>query len=307
MKDIIGKVESYLSRMGMPSQVIDELNLNALSPEATSMLGKFVLRREREGALVHGVTLEALSKYKRMRPRAETDTEEDDGSPRADIVIDGTIVDDQSKEMSSVDASLVSPGDIQDQIDKMPEDIEEIRVLINSPGGSVFAAQTMIDMIDDLKGVITVRVRGIAASAGALIAIRVHDELEMSPGSLLMIHQSMVNGMNRQVLAKMDGLLEKIDNDQVNAIYAASGLSREEAKAALVAETWYNDAEAFDAGFTTKPPEAPVRSSGRKRKRKDAQAAVDVTPLGQIGPSQGLSAVGLKAALRARQLFSITQ
>ena len=41
MKDIIGKVESYLSRMGMPSQVIDELNLNALSPEATSMLGKF--------------------------------------------------------------------------------------------------------------------------------------------------------------------------------------------------------------------------------------------------------------------------
>ena len=183
--------------------------------------------------MAYGVREDILAKYKGMRPRAETDTEEEDGSPKADIVIDGTIVDDEWKQNASGDAFLVSPNDVKEQIEKLPEGAEEIRVLINSPGGSVFAAKNMIDMINDLKAVITVRVRGIAASAGALIAIKIHDELEMSSGAFLMVHQAMINGMNRQALAKFDSLLEKIDNDQVNSIYAASALTREEAKAAL--------------------------------------------------------------------------
>ena len=116
----------------------------------------------------------------------------------ADIVIDGVITDDQSKEMASAEAGMVSPADVQKQIDAIPEGTDEVRVLINSPGGSVFAAQTMIDQLNDVKGAMIVRVRGIAASAGALIAIRSNDEMEMSPGSFLMTHSAMINGANSQ-------------------------------------------------------------------------------------------------------------
>ena len=186
MDNVAGKVESYLSRMGMPSQVIDELNFSGLSPEATALLGQFIMRRERESALIHGVMPEALAKYKRIRPRAATDETEDDGSPRAQIVIDGTIVDDEAKEMASSEAAMVSPSDLQAQIDALPEDADEIRVLINSPGGSVFAAMTMIDMLNDLKGAITVRVQG---------------------------HRSLGSGNHRHPLARRDGDVPRVAPD----------------------------------------------------------------------------------------------
>ena len=307
MSDIISKAEDYLRRTGMHTDLIDAINLSALPEEVVPLLGQYLYRREREMSLLHdGVTPKALAKWKRIRPRAETDETEDDGSPRADIVIDGVITDDQSKEMASAEAGMVSPADVQKQIDAIPEGTDEVRVLINSPGGSVFAAQTMIDQLNDVKGAMIVRIRGIAASAGALIAIRSNDEMEMSAGSFLMTHSSMLNGMNSQQLADAIGILEKVDEGQVDAVYAASTLTKEEARASIAKETWYSDKEAFEAGFLARPPESPVRSGGKKKRRTEAEAKSDVvpSPLGQPGPSQGLSAVGRNAMFRARQLFS---
>jgi len=304
MSTVAGKCRDYLRRMSLPEAVIEELNLDDLSEDATRSLHQFMMRRERESAYCHGVMPDALAKYKQIRPRAETDDEEDDGSPRADIVLDGVIVDDATKEASSEEAGMVSPLDLKEQIDALPEGKDSVRVLLNSPGGSFFAAVTMADMLDDLKDVaIVVRVRGVAASAAAYIALRIHDELEMASGSFLMVHRGTVNGWNRGDLEKLDSMLAKVDAEQVQTVYAASNMKSEaDAIAAIDAETWYSAADAWEAGFTTSPPEPAARNK-RKKVRTEARSDV-LSGLGQPGPSQGLSAAGLRAMLRARQIFS---
>jgi ATP-dependent Clp protease protease subunit len=63
----------------------------------------------------------------------------------------------------------------------------DITVWINSPGGDVFAAAQIYNMLRDYKGKVTVKIDGIAASAASVIAMA-GDSVLMSPVSMLMIH-----------------------------------------------------------------------------------------------------------------------
>ena len=66
----------------------------------------------------------------------------------------------------------------------------DITVWINSPGGDVFAASQIYNMLMDYPGKVTVKIDGIAASAASVIAMAA-DEVLMSPVSMLMIHNPM--------------------------------------------------------------------------------------------------------------------
>jgi len=62
-----------------------------------------------------------------------------------------------------------------------------ITVWINSPGGDVFAAAQIYNMLMDYTGNVTVKIDGLAASAASVIAMAGGD-VYMSPVSMLMIH-----------------------------------------------------------------------------------------------------------------------
>ena len=61
----------------------------------------------------------------------------------------------------------VTPGLFRDELQSCEGDIT---VWINSPGGDVFAAAQIYNMLMDYKGNVTVKIDGIAASAASVIA-----------------------------------------------------------------------------------------------------------------------------------------
>jgi membrane-bound ClpP family serine protease len=66
----------------------------------------------------------------------------------------------------------------------------DITIWINSPGGDVFAASQIYNMLMDYPGKVTVKIDGIAASAASVIAMA-GGEVLMSPVSMIMIHNPM--------------------------------------------------------------------------------------------------------------------
>lgn len=68
----------------------------------------------------------------------------------------------------------------------------DITVWINSPGGDVFAASQIYNMLMDYSGNVTVKIDGLAASAASVIAMAGSD-VEISPVAMFMIHNPMTN------------------------------------------------------------------------------------------------------------------
>ena len=311
----IEKAKAYLDRIGFPKAVQDELGLDGLSDDAVSLLNRFLLRREREATLALGVHPEAFKRWRALdrtlpamkaggnwaseHPAGGEDSDTDT-VPKGTIVIDGTIVSDDVRETSSQDAGQISPSELKAQYaEAVASDPDTLRVVINSPGGDVFAAEEMIDILNDFEGPIDVRIRGIAASAAAYMAVRISNELTMSPGSLTMIHQSSVNGMNRTTMNFLEGILEKIDGKFVDSMVHASSLDRAQAMEAIEAETWYSDKEAYDIGLTTSEPEPPTRRS-RKLNPPVQNSDSEVSDSAQAESTTQRSAI-----FRARALMPI--
>lgn len=73
---------------------------------------------------------------------------------------------------------------------ELMDDVCDITVWINSPGGDVFAASQIYNMLMDYKGKVTVKIDGIAASAGSVISMA-GSEVLMSPVSMMMIRNPM--------------------------------------------------------------------------------------------------------------------
>ena len=63
----------------------------------------------------------------------------------------------------------------------------DITVWINSPGGDMFAAAQIYNMLMDYPNNVTVKIDGIAASAASVIAMA-GTKVLMSPVSTMMIH-----------------------------------------------------------------------------------------------------------------------
>ena len=62
----------------------------------------------------------------------------------------------------------------------------DITLWINSPGGDVFAASQIYNMLMDYKGDVTVKIDGLAASAASVIAMA-GTRVLMSPVSQIMV------------------------------------------------------------------------------------------------------------------------
>lgn len=124
-----------------------------------------------------------------------------------------------------------------------------IHLRINSPGGDVFAAQTICQAIRDTGAKVVAHIDGYAASAATVIAI-VADEVEISEGGFYMIHNAWTWAMgNANDLTATANLLSKVDSSLAGQYAKKSGMSVDDVRAAMDVETWYTAEEAVAAGF----------------------------------------------------------
>lgn len=140
----------------------------------------------------------------------------------------------------------VTPQIFRDELKKYSGDIT---VWINSPGGDCFAASEIYTALKEHSGRITVRINGIAASAASVIAMA-GDMVEMSPTSMLMIHNPsmMLYGQASELEQGID-FLNEVKESIINAYQIKTGLSRSKISHLMDGETWMNAHSAHDMGF----------------------------------------------------------
>ena len=140
----------------------------------------------------------------------------------------------------------ISPAAFRDDLESAEGDLT---VWINSPGGNVFCAAEIYNMLRDHKGRITVKIDAIAASAASVVAMA-GDTVLMSPVSMLMIHDPMTMAMgNTRDMEKAITTLNEVKESIINAYQAKSGLSRKKIAQLMEDETWISAKKAVEYGF----------------------------------------------------------
>lgn len=131
----------------------------------------------------------------------------------------------------------------------LSEETSEIRLYINSPGGEVWEATAIINMLRRHDAHVVAIVDGLAASAASMIAVAA-DETVMGTGAQMMVHDAWnIEIGNEAAMLAMASRLSK-DSDASAAIYAAkAGGTAAEWRDVMRAETWYTAQEAVDAGL----------------------------------------------------------
>ena len=143
----------------------------------------------------------------------------------------------------------VTPAIFRDELMKGEGNIT---VWINSPGGDVFAAAQIYNMLMDYKGSVTVRIDGLAASAASVIAMA-GTTVEMSPVGMLMIHNpsTTVIGNTKEMQAAIQ-MLDEVKESILNAYELKTGQPRQSLSDLMDAESWMNAKKAVELGFADK-------------------------------------------------------
>jgi ATP-dependent Clp protease protease subunit len=127
-----------------------------------------------------------------------------------------------------------------------------ITVWINSPGGDVFAAAQIYNMLCDYKGSVTVKIDGIAASAASVIAMAGNTVL-VSPVAMMMIHNPATIAMgNTDDMKKAIDMLNEVKESILNAYERKTGMNRTKLSHMMDSETWFNAKKAVELGFADK-------------------------------------------------------
>ncbi|MEG0936062.1 MAG: ATP-dependent Clp protease proteolytic subunit [Clostridia bacterium] len=124
-----------------------------------------------------------------------------------------------------------------------------VHIRLNSYGGSCNAATRMYDDIRAYPGNVHITVSGTAASAGTVLAMAA-DKLEMTPGSLFMIHDpsTIAFGSERDMNEAIN-LLRACKESILNVYGKRCKKLRDEIAALMTATTWMDAQAALDAGF----------------------------------------------------------
>ncbi|QBX26456.1 Clp protease-like protein [Streptococcus phage Javan320] len=128
----------------------------------------------------------------------------------------------------------------------------DITLWINSPGGDVFAAAQIYNMLMDYKGNVHVIIDGLAASAASVIAMA-GTTVSMSPVAMMMIHNpwTIAQGEAKD-MEKVIEMLGEIKESIMNAYELRTGLSRAKISHLMDSESWFNARKAVELGFADK-------------------------------------------------------
>lgn len=158
-------------------------------------------------------------------------------------------------------ARILLDGEITQEGWGFPEDVNaqafcreldrygDVEVLINSPGGDVFAGLLIYNLLKAHKGRVTVKVAGLAASIASVIAMA-GDEILMAPSSCMMIHQPWTRTTgNARDMEKTAEMLDEISHGLMDAYARKTGKDEAEIRTLMDQETWMSAQSAVEMGF----------------------------------------------------------
>lgn len=165
---------------------------------------------------------------------------------KATMDIYGTIAQEESWWSDNVSARAFNQ-----ELDEL-EDVDEINVRINSPGGDPIAATAIYNRLKAHRANIIVDIEGMAASAATIIAMA-GDDIKIAKNGIFMIHNPVVVvGYGRfevEDLTKLQNELSTIEKNITTTYADRTGLTTEAVKKLMDAETWWTGAEAVEEKF----------------------------------------------------------
>ena len=160
----------------------------------------------------------------------------------------------------------VTPGLFREELQSCEGDIT---VWINSPGGDVFAAAQIYNMLMEYPGNVDVRIDGMAASAASVIAMA-GNKVSMSPVAMMMVHNPMTVAMgDKKVMQQAIDMLDEIKESIINAYELKTGQPRAKIAHMMDTETWFNAKKAVELGFAD-----DILYSGDSDKKDIAEAVL---------------------------------
>lgn len=129
---------------------------------------------------------------------------------------------------------------------------KNITVWIDSNGGDVFAAAGIYNALKNHKGNVNVKIDGKAMSAASVIAMA-GSEIEMSPVSIMMIHNPLTESAgDARDLRKTADVLDEVKETIINAYQLKTGRARNKIAKMMDDETWMSARTAIGEGFADK-------------------------------------------------------
>ncbi len=126
---------------------------------------------------------------------------------------------------------------------------DDVHIYLNSYGGSCNAATRMFDDLRAYPGNVAITISGTAASAATVMAMAAN-RLEMTPGSLFMIHNPIVGVVgNEQELTDAIRLLQACKDSILNVYAVRCRASRSVVSDKMSATCWMDAQAALADGF----------------------------------------------------------
>lgn len=139
-----------------------------------------------------------------------------------------------------------------------------LHLRINSPGGDVFDARSMMTAISQFNGKTIAHIDGVAASAATAICMACN-EVEIAQGANFMIHNAWTLAMgNKADMAKAMQLLEKTDERLVEDYARRSGQPKDTIRQWMDDETWFSADEALNYRFADRVVEVVDDAKGQR-------------------------------------------
>ena len=169
-------------------------------------------------------------------------------STEADLFIYKEIVKEKSVDWWTGEESQTEIGlmDFKKSLDELGN-IQKLNIYINSPGGDVFTASTMISMLERQKDKgteINAYVDGLSASAASFLMF-VADNIYLYKNSIVMVHKPMSWAVgNANDMQKTIDALNKIEDSVMIPMYLSKAKCDEVLIKELIdAETWLSSTE----------------------------------------------------------------
>lgn len=142
----------------------------------------------------------------------------------------------------------IGPKEFKERFDEI-KDAASIKLLLNSPGGSVFDGMAIYHLLEKERDRLEVEVVGLAASIASIVALA-GSRMTVAKGAYYMIHNpwTLVMG-GAEDLRKTADTLDKLKADFVSIYRDWSGLEEPAIVEMMDAETWMTSAEAVANGF----------------------------------------------------------
>lgn len=176
-----------------------------------------------------------------------------DDADSAEITLYGDVLDSIPRDWWTnevIEGQYITPEGFMDDLAAV-RGKSEVVIKLNSCGGDVYTGIAIHNALKGLSGHKTVIVEGLAASAASVIACA-GDEVQVYPGSIIMIHGVSTMFVDWMTLADLKKAVKSVDSVEraLAAIYSAkTGIEEDTLRSMMSNELWMTGAQAVEKGF----------------------------------------------------------